>query len=211
MYNNIKNQYSLVQKIKLAYCLIRTKLFYPKARLIRSHFDLRGGEFVDLGKSITIGKYCRIEAFSTCNNKSKKILFGSDVQINDFVHISAIENVVIEDNVLIAGNVYISDNSHGSYKGDENDSDPSIKPIDRPYFTKPVRIGANSWIGESVIILPGANIGKGCVIGAHTIVTGDSYPDFSIIVGSPARVIKRYDHQTKCWRRVDKDGNFIEN
>ncbi|OOE73670.1 CatB-related O-acetyltransferase [Salinivibrio sp. ML290] len=52
-----------------------------------------------------------------------------------------------------------------------------------------VTIGNGVWIGDSVIILPGANVGNGAVIGAGSVVT-KSIPPFSIAVGNPARVIK---------------------
>ena len=54
-----------------------------------------------------------------------------------------------------------------------------------------MRIGDGSWIGTGSVVLPGATIGKHCTIGANSVVTGD-IPDYSVAVGAPARVIKRY-------------------
>jgi acetyltransferase-like isoleucine patch superfamily enzyme len=48
-------------------------------------------------------------------------------------------------------------------------------------------------------VLPGARIGKHCVIGANSVVTGE-IPDFSVAVGNPARVIKQYVNGE--WKRV---------
>jgi virginiamycin A acetyltransferase len=53
-----------------------------------------------------------------------------------------------------------------------------------------VRIGAACWIGDSVIILEGVQIGNGAVIGAGSVVT-KSIPDYAIAVGNPARVVRR--------------------
>ncbi|KAL0952338.1 hypothetical protein HGRIS_006618 [Hohenbuehelia grisea] len=53
----------------------------------------------------------------------------------------------------------------------------------------PVSIGRDSWIGGGVSIMAGVNIGKGCTIGAGSVVTRD-IPDFSVAVGSPAKVVK---------------------
>jgi acetyltransferase-like isoleucine patch superfamily enzyme len=50
-------------------------------------------------------------------------------------------------------------------------------------------------------VLPGVTIGKHCVIGANSVVTSD-IPDFSVAVGVPARVIRRYD-ATAGWIKVD--------
>ena len=51
------------------------------------------------------------------------------------------------------------------------------------------KIGNNVWIGDSVIILPGVQIGDGAVIGAGSIVT-KNIPPFAVAVGNPAKVIK---------------------
>ncbi len=197
-----KNSYSFRQKLQLAFWLLRTKLLSPKARLIRFPLDLRGGEFVDLGRNLTTGVGCRIEAFSTNGNRDKKIIFGNNVQINDYVHISAMEKVIIGDNTLMASHIYISDSSHGYYKGSEKDTPPTVPPIDRPYHTAPVTIGANAWLGEGVFIMPGVTIGEGCIVGAHSVVCGD-LPDYTIAAGSPAKVIKKYNFEIKRWEKTD--------
>ena len=63
-----------------------------------------------------------------------------------------------------------------------------------------VVIGNGSWIGEHVCII-GASIGRHCVIGANSVVTRD-IPDYSVAVGSPAIVIKKYDFKLNKWIKV---------
>ncbi|MDE7305406.1 MAG: acetyltransferase [Alistipes sp.] len=156
---------------------------------------------IDLGKQLTTGTGCRIEAFLTGDDKRKKIKFGNRVQINDRVHISALDSVEIGNDVLIASHVYISDNTHGSYSGDFYDTPPCIPPAERPYATAPVKIGDRVWIGEGVIVMPGATIGSGSVIGAHSIVKGD-IPADTIAAGTPARPIKRWNSDSGLWERT---------
>ena len=196
-------KYGLLGAFYMIYCWIMTRLFYHKARIIRFPFDLRGGKYINLGEGLTLGKYCRFEVFPhlMVGDERFKIRFGKNVQINDNVHICAMESVKIGDNVLMASHVFISDNSHGSYAGDEQDSSPDIPPIERKYSTAPVRIGDNCWIGEGVIIMPGVEIGFGCIIGAHSVVNSN-IPDRTIAVGAPARVVKIWDSVEKHWVSV---------
>jgi lipopolysaccharide O-acetyltransferase len=142
-----------------------------------------------------------LEAFATDAKLTKKIKIGERVQMNDYVHISAIESVTIGNDVLIASHVYISDNSHGSYKGDASDTSPYICPVNRPYLVAPVKISDRVWIGEGVIIMPGVTIGEGCVIGAHSIVS-KSLPPNTISVGVPAKPIKMWDNNINRWVKI---------
>ncbi|MDZ5448278.1 gamma carbonic anhydrase family protein [Labrys sp. ZIDIC5] len=58
-------------------------------------------------------------------------------------------------------------------------------------------IGAGSLIGMGATILNGARIGKGCLVGANALITeGKEFPDHSLIVGSPARVLRPLDEET---------------
>lgn len=58
-------------------------------------------------------------------------------------------------------------------------------------------IGEGSWIGENVCVI-GASVGRHCVIGANAVVTKD-IPDYSVAVGAPARVIKKYNFNRGAW------------
>jgi acetyltransferase-like isoleucine patch superfamily enzyme len=66
-----------------------------------------------------------------------------------------------------------------------------------------VSIGAGSWLGHGTIVLPGSTIGRHVVVGAGAVVTGD-LPDFTVAVGNPARVIRRYV-TGRGWIDVDID------
>lgn len=197
----LKNDYSLFEKCQLAFWLCRTKMIEKRARLFRFPMVIRGRRYIDFGESLTTGVGCRFDCFPGSNSKKIKLHFGKDVQINDYVHIVGMDNITIGDNVLMASHVFISDNSHGCYKGCDNDSNPMVPPTKRDYYTAPISIGNNSWIGEGVIIMPGVTIGEGCVIGAHSVVSKD-IPDYSIAVGSPAKVIKKFDFTENKWIKV---------
>ncbi len=199
--NNVKYEKNLSTWVELIYFFIRTKILFRSARLIRFPIDIRGKKSIDWGKNLTTGKYCRIEAFAMGETR-KKIVFGESVQINDFVHISAMNHVEIGDNTLIASHVYISDNSHGIYKNITEDTDPRIVPCERNYLVDSVFIGENCWLGEGVIVLPGVSVGQGCIIGAHSVVN-KNIPPYSIAVGAPIRIVKRYSLVEKKWVKLD--------
>lgn len=199
MMGRISNDYTLLTYIKLAWFVLKSKLLSPRIRIIRFPIEIRGKKWINFGRNLTTGYWCRLEAIRT-EEGNGIISFGCNVQMNDFVHISSISSVKIGDNVLIASHVYISDNSHGSYKGAENDSLPNTPPSSREYYIAPVTIGNNVWIGEGVIIMPGVEIGNGSIIGAHSVVNKD-IPENCIAVGSPIRIIKRFNNQTKRWEK----------
>ncbi|MDR1847700.1 MAG: acetyltransferase [Bacteroidales bacterium] len=201
----IRNYYTFGYKIKLILWLVRTKIFYPKASLIKFPFDIRSKRFIDLGRNIKIGVGARFEAFSQ-DSKTKTLICGDNIQINDYVHITAMRKVKIGNNVLMAGKIYISDCTHGFY-ADES-TPPHIPPVERPYDIKSVIIGDNVWIGEGVCILPGTVIGDGCIVGANAVVKG-VFEENSVIVGVPARVIKKYNADTCRWEKYENQ-NIIK-
>ena len=193
-------QYGCCGLLKLSISFIRSKLFYPKARLIRFPFDIRGKKFINYGKGFTTGRGCRIEAYPL-DGKSTSIIIGENVQINDYVHITGIKKVVIGSNVLIAGKVYISDSGHGNYSGSEHDSHPLSIPRERPFFCKEVIIEDYVWIGESVSVLAGVTIGKGSIIGANSVVT-KSVPEYTIAAGNPAYLLKKFNFENNKWEKI---------
>jgi lipopolysaccharide O-acetyltransferase len=196
---NKLDHYGLIGLVRLMFDLLYTKLFFSKARLIRTPIEIRGRKFIKISEQLTTGRYCRIEA-QPAEGKGVVLRIGKNVQINDSVHITAMKDVQIGDNVLMASKIYISDCSHGYYNGGDNDSDPSSKAIDRAYKTNGVNIGNNVWIGESVSILPGVTIGENAIIGANTLVNKD-VPENCIAVGNPVRIVKRFNFETRRWEK----------
>jgi len=196
-------RYTLTSIFYLAFCKVFTFLFFRNARLVRLPIDIRGREYISVGKGFTTGKYCRIEIIlNKKDKKHKKLFIGANVQINDSVHIACADKIVIEDNVLIASKVFISDHNHGNYGSDIHDHEsPDSVPIERPIYSKPVIIKRNVWIGEFVSILPGVTIGEGTVIGSMSVVT-KSIPANSIALGIPAKVIKSYNFNIGKWEKV---------
>ncbi len=74
----------------------------------------------------------------------------------------------------------------------------------KPYITTgttdsgTIRIGANCWIGANCTFVGAINVGHGSVIGAGTVVNRD-IPPFSVAIGNPCRVVKRFNAVEKTW------------
>jgi len=192
----MKNTYSTYGYMQLIFYKLLTIIFYPQSRLIRWPFYIRGKKYINLGKGLTTGVNCRFDAFPQKNNIV--LTFGNNVQINDYVHIGAIEGVTIGNDVLIASKVFISDHNHGYYGFQNKHTHPSTKPSERELSSAKTIIEDNVWIGEFVTILQGVTVGEGSIIGANSVVT-KSIPKYSIAVGSPARVIRKFDFEKNEW------------
>lgn len=74
-------------------------------------------------------------------------------------------------------------------------------------ITKPISIGSNVYLGNSVLIMPGVTIGSNVIIGAGAIVTHD-ITDNSVAVGVPARVIKTID---EYYEKIKKESLHLGN
>lgn len=117
-----------------------------------------------------------------------KISIGSNVTIRPGTMLFADPReggagITIEDNVLIGSGVHMYVNNH---RFDDKNS-----PIFSQgwYPSKPIIIREGSWIGANAVILPGVTVGKNSVVGAGSVVTKE-VPDFSVVAGVPARLIK---------------------
>lgn len=194
----------IINKIKREYKEWRwRKTFKEFGRNSKLNRPLRiqGPKNISIGKEVKINDQTWLAAWPLTNKDYARLIIGDYATLGDFNHIWATHQIIIGKRVLTANHVYISDNLH-DYK-DVNKaivSQPIVQLSD-------VNIGDGAWIGENVCII-GASVGKNSVIGANSVVTHD-IPDFSVAVGSPAKVIKRYDFDLKIWRKTDSKGNFI--
>jgi len=139
-----------------------------------------------------MGAYSVIEEFSTVNNGVGDVIIGNKTIIG--IGNVIIGPVIIGDNVMLAQNIVISGLNHGY-------EDISTPPSEQKVVTKAITISDNVWIGANCVITAGVNIGKHCVIGAGSVVT-KNIPDYSVAVGNPARVVKKYNFDTSTWGRV---------
>lgn len=91
--------------------------------------------------------------------------------------------LVLEDRVSLGPNVTLVLASHPN-----NSRLSTVLPAP----PRCISIGHDSWLGAGAIVLPGVNIGKYCIVGAGAVVTKD-IPDYSVVAGVPAKVIRTVD------------------
>lgn len=141
----------------------------------------------------SLGSQSIIEDFATINNGVGDVYIGNQsiVGISDVI----IGPVNIGNNVMLAQHVVVSGLNHGYERVD-------VPPTEQAVQCKLVTISDDVWIGANSVVAAGVTIGRHCVIGAGSVVTKD-IPDFSVAVGNPAKVIKRYNQVTACWERIE--------
>lgn len=189
------NKYSASEFIKNAYSLVMTKLIFKQARFIRRPIYIRGVASLSGCKNLTTGRFCR---FDLEGNK-KTLYIGDNCEMGDMTHIVAHNHVKIGNDVLMASKCFISDTNHGNYSGENQDS-PKTTPNSRNLTEGKTIIGDRVWIGENAVILAGAEIGDGCIVGANSVVS-KLIPSGSMVVGNN-RIVKSWNADTKAWERI---------
>jgi serine acetyltransferase len=97
-------------------------------------------------------------------------------------HIIGHWSIQLGDDIQTGPYVYITDQNHGY-------EDPTMPVGIQPTHELPVRIGSGSWLGANVVILPGTDLGRNCVVAAGAVVRG-TFPDHTVVGGVPAKVIR---------------------
>lgn len=153
---------------------------FPTNTLYNEHY-------IHVGSGTMIGPHCTLSAGMMPGQiciTDPVVSIGDRCLIGKGSAVVGHFSITIGNDVWTGHNVYITDQNHG------------YEDVTRPIGTqsmpeKPVTIGDGSWIGYGSVVLPGASIGDHVVIGANSVVTGD-IPSYSVAVGSPAKVIRRY-------------------
>jgi acetyltransferase-like isoleucine patch superfamily enzyme len=133
-------------------------------------------------------KYTRISSTATIMNR-KALNLGDHVWVWHHTILDATEGLMIGEGTQIGAWVGIF--THGSEKAIRllGNEFVHIDNEQRIGYTRgSVKIGSYTFVGAKSVILPGVEIGKGCLIGTGTLVTKD-VPDYSIVVGSPGKII----------------------
>lgn len=145
---------------------------------------------INIGDNVFIGRNAWFGLIR--DHKSNPIIqIGENTNIGRFLIISSADSINIGKNCLLSYNVSLMDHDHVF-------NSTSQSPL-RTGTTKgkQINIGDHCFIGAHSFILKGVTLGRHCVVGANSVVT-KSFPDYSVIAGSPARLItsQKITHET---------------
>ena len=142
---------------------------------------------IHIGEGTLVAAHCVLSAGWTPDQPDlgERVLgIGDRCLIGLGSSLVAHRSVEIGDDVWTGQGVRITDMNHGYERLDV--------PIAQQWMDEqPVSIGDGAWLGHGTVVLPGSTIGRHAVVGANSVVVGD-IPDFSVAVGAPARVVRRY-------------------
>ncbi|MEP7165513.1 MAG: acyltransferase [Ferruginibacter sp.] len=144
----------------------------------KNKFDAYKKNAKSFGNNVTLVFPLTIEGIQS-------VSIGDNTAIGTYVHIWGYGGVSIGNRVQIATHASIISVTH----------DHSSEKMYETSLLKSVVIDDDVWIGANSTILPGITLGKGCVVGAGSVVTKD-VPPLAIVAGNPAKVIK--------FRNIDK-------
>ena len=179
-----------VQRVGEFYWLLKTQFYYRlfwghigKRSKIIQPLRLRNVHNIQIGENVIISRFAFLLTLQESESVVPRLTFGDGCRIGHMNHIACVNEVRIGANVLTADRVFISDHSHGF-------SDTRLPILQQPLQSKgSVSIGDGTWIGENAAVIS-CHVGKNCVIGTNSVVLSD-VPDYCVVVGAPARIIRR--------------------
>jgi acetyltransferase-like isoleucine patch superfamily enzyme len=161
-----------VARMSMAYACVRNMPgsygFSARARVLRRHFA-------------SIGERVRIHEGARFRNVHK-ISLGEYVTFGVDNFIQAAGGLTIGDYSLLGPGVKIWTTNHVF-------ADPDVLIREQGAEYRAVTIGRDVWVGSNAFIMPGTELGDGCIVSAGSVVGAKSYPPYSILMGNPARVI----------------------
>jgi acetyltransferase-like isoleucine patch superfamily enzyme len=158
---------------------------------------LHGINKIFIHKNVRIFPNVRMEV----HGKNASITIKEDVGIAQNVHITSASNLVIGKSCTILANVFITNVDHDY-------TEIGVNILKQKIIVTDTRLGENCFIGIGAAIQAGTILGNHCVVGTNSVVKGH-FPDYSVIVGAPAKVVKRYNLNTKLWEKTNPDGSFL--
>jgi acetyltransferase-like isoleucine patch superfamily enzyme len=164
--------------------------FGPYSELGRPTVSIDNPAGISVGAFVRIGAYAVIEALVPGRGVTVRIEDGA--YLGNFARITAVGEVVIGEEAMLSDRVYVSDTGHVY--------EDVTRPIKRQGLRdgRRVEIGRGAWVGIGAAIVGNVCIGENAVVAANTVVRTD-VPDFTVVAGNPAVVVRRHDGDAWQW------------
>lgn len=189
-------------------------LVYPFASIGRNvsfHFTSKvnrpRASRISLGDSVSLKAHAWLSVATEDPTGEPVIVLEDNCHIGFGSIISAKNRIHLERDVIVAQSVILVDHNH------------AYEDITVPIINQGIsgggriRIGQGSWIGHgAAIICPRGQltIGRNSVVAANSVVMR-SVPDYSVVMGDPATIIRQYDPATRKWRLGGREGRAVRN
>lgn len=199
----IEDPFALLPRVLTKMNSLWLKLSYPFASIGRNvsfHFTSRVSRQragrVRLGDSVRLLEFAWLSVATDDPRGEPTIIIDDNCSIGYGTIISGKNCVHLERDILVGQHVVIQDHNH------------AYEDINTPIINQGIteggriQIGEGSWIGRGAAILCSRGelrIGRHCVVSANSVVTR-SIPDYSVVFGIPATIIRQYDPERRAWR-----------
>lgn len=189
------------------FMLLRGVLKTGRKVFIGNNTKIYNTKNIVFGHSVTIGKYCEIDGFSSeriilgncvkigsfstltstshLSKYGKGLKMGNNSAIGDYTHFGAAGGIEIGNDVIMGSYISFHSENHNF-----NDSSKLIR--EQGVTSKGIHLGNNIWVGAKVTFLDGCEIGDNSVVAAGAVVSG-VFPENVVIGGVPAKILKRID------------------
>ena len=139
-------------------------------------------EGVQLGRNFKLGAFSRMIASGTLSDLGKGIRIGDNVGIGEFAYIGGAGGVVIGSDTVVGQYFSVHPENHVF-------TDLNLSIREQGVTRAGIEVGEGCWIGAKVTLTDGVSVGRHSVIAAGSVVTR-SFPEYSIIGGVPARLLR---------------------
>ena len=160
-------------------------------------------EYLSIGSGVLLWDGCRIEAIERQGEGLvlPHIVLGDGVSMQQNCHVVAAGELSIGAGTTVSFGVMITDVDHGHEQ-------VGTSVLAQPLKQQRTSIGRHCFIGAGARLMAGSVLGDNCIVGANAVVRGH-FDAGCVIVGVPARVVKRFNESTGQWVRVDPQGKWV--
>jgi len=191
LFKGINKLYSIWVNLIYPFAFIGRKVSWH----ITSELDRQRATRISIGNSVKLRKDVWLNVATEDPTGEPVIVIEDNCALGNGTIVSAKNRIHLERDVIVGQQVAILDHNH-AYE------DITV-PIVNQGVTEGgrIRIGQGTWIGRGSAIICSRGeltIGRHCVVGLNSMVLR-SIPDYSVVFGSPATIIRQYDPETRTW------------